>query len=600
MADSNMPSGSAGDTRRDVLKKMSGAAGTAAIASLAGCGGGGGGGGGNLPDDDPRAEYVNPDLSEERKIRDLRFLVQVEGYFPSRYATNDLIRENVNSALGTNIVLEALQETPRFELERQNKYDLMQYGWWAEFGGDPNPGIAWLYHSEGQRNFGRYNNPDYDEVIENNWETYDLDERQDYLYEAQEMIMEQRWANPYLHLELIHPYNTNVVDPDSVVEDYREQGSWVTWFNLEPAEENEDNVVVTNNNSPTNMINPYGNDTMSPARNFSPVEMMMDQLVKFDQDYNRVNWIAEEIIQEDSTTIRVPIRDDFVFHDGEPLTAEDVKYTYDLAIRTEPTLWKQNVTQYLESVDQTGDYEVVFNLSETFSPFTTAGFWSSPIVPKHFWQRVLEEEGAEDEPWQVGFQNRKMIGSGPFQYDTWNLDEEFVMTPFEDHPIVVPNVTRIQRPLDSTGAELQALIDGQYGYMDYWFGDNQQMQQALDEHDYLEAYQGPNNRTEQLMFQVGSRTEDGYGGPPTSDQAFRHAVSVIVSRTQQTFINEVYDGFGLETNTVIPPTVGFWHNDEWDVWDRGSNEKAVDILAEAGYEWDENGDLYHPEDAAHL
>ncbi|THE65062.1 hypothetical protein D8Y22_07490 [Salinadaptatus halalkaliphilus] len=570
------------ESRRSILKKMGATGVSLGTVSIAGCFGG----------EQETEEYDRPveeDLPEERRIeRTFEHMAYTEEYSPNRYATNELVVETVGDVLGIDYEMDIGEASVLDDREAEGDFDFFTYTWESEQGGDPDNVITFRYHSDGQRNFGGYSNEEYDEIAEQSRQEYDEDARQELIYEAQELIGELRWESQYLYNEGLYGYNTDVVDEDSVIVDGRLRGTWVTWTEIEPGPENDDGMVATNNWDATNQLNPFDQMTIGPARNVTPTLLMHDTFIRYTEEYEQVNWIAEDIETVDDTTIVVEISDEFEFHDGEPLTVEDVLWTYETILETEPAAYLTSVTDPLESIEQTGDNEVTFHLEEPYVPFTTLTFWQTPILPAHYWEEILDETDNHDTPWEVSFgDDRPIVGSGPFEYESWDQGEQFIQTANHDHPIAPPNIeTRVQRPLSSSAAELEALEQGEYGYLDYWFGNNEELADRIEDEPHLGMSAELDNMREATWMNVEE--------PPLDDVPFRQAYHAVVADLQPVFVEEIYDGYGETGHSPITPMIEFWHNPDVPGFE-GGPETAIEILADAGYVWDEDGNLYAPE-----
>lgn len=96
---------------------------------------------------------------------------------------------------------------------------------------------------------------------------------------------------------------------------------------------------------------------------------IFDTLVSWDADNNVIPILATEWEFLDEDSIQFKLREGVTFHDGEPFTAEDVKYTYERA--RDHTIVKNNFS-WLESVDVVDDYTVVINTIGAYSPVLNA------------------------------------------------------------------------------------------------------------------------------------------------------------------------------------------------------------------------------------
>jgi oligopeptide transport system substrate-binding protein len=165
---------------------------------------------------------------------------------------------------------------------------------------------------------------------------------------------------------------------------------------------------------------------------------IFDGILTFDNNLNSIPGIAESWeISPDGLVYTFQLRDDVLFHDGTPVTAEDVVYSF-TRIYDLPASESQMARDYLGHIagsdayanrqaKQVAGLEVLdphtvrITLKEPFGSFL-AVLAADPahIVPKHYVERVGATEFA-----------RKPIGSGPFQLAEWIDDQRIVMTAFE-------------------------------------------------------------------------------------------------------------------------------------------------------------------------
>ncbi len=124
-------------------------------------------------------------------------------------------------------------------------------------------------------------------------------------------------------------------------------------------------------------------------------------------------------ISEDATTFTFTVRDDVKWHDGKPLTTDDIVATFERAKSPPGDLSFKRLAsmKLLESITASGD-QVVFKLQSADVDFLQnfAGAWGI-ILPKH----VLEMEGGLNGP-------DRIIGSGPYVMGEQEL-EAFITTP---------------------------------------------------------------------------------------------------------------------------------------------------------------------------
>lgn len=124
--------------------------------------------------------------------------------------------------------------------------------------------------------------------------------------------------------------------------------------------------------------------------------------------------VATDYKWENDYTVRININENAKFSDGEPLTAEDVKYTFELGQRYS-VAWA-GIWTHLEKVETEGDYTVVFTLKQ--DPLNRLALIENmvnvAVQPQHIWAPI-EEENGYDESALANIFNEDPIGSGPYK-----------------------------------------------------------------------------------------------------------------------------------------------------------------------------------------
>jgi len=125
-------------------------------------------------------------------------------------------------------------------------------------------------------------------------------------------------------------------------------------------------------------------------------------------------------ISDDGLVITFQLRENIVFSDGEPMTAEDVVFTFDFTFNKDiKAPAQQAYFEPIKSVKATGKYEVVFTFRRPyFEALGMAG--GMEILPKHFYEKYLGDIEA--------FNTSKgiLLGSGPYKLTdpkNWSSDE---------------------------------------------------------------------------------------------------------------------------------------------------------------------------------
>jgi len=155
--------------------------------------------------------------------------------------------------------------------------------------------------------------------------------------------------------------------------------------------------------------------TTTFVRNFNPFNQTSARATTKDFIYeplaifNRLagaKWeyrLAESFeLADDLTSISFTLRDGLKWSDGEPLTVDDVIFTYDYLAKF-PALDFNSVSALMASVEKVDERTVRFNLKQPNSLVATT-IVGMPIVPEHIWKDVADP---------VTFANETPVGSGP-------------------------------------------------------------------------------------------------------------------------------------------------------------------------------------------
>jgi len=120
-------------------------------------------------------------------------------------------------------------------------------------------------------------------------------------------------------------------------------------------------------------------------------------------------------LSADGKTITLKLRDDITWSDGEPLTADDYVFTFDMIMSEQNTpLGRYPYDTYVESVVAQDPTTVVIILTDPLAAWQTSLFnW---VLPKHILQPVFDAEGTID---NAEWNRNPVPGVGPFVLDQW-------------------------------------------------------------------------------------------------------------------------------------------------------------------------------------
>lgn len=169
--------------------------------------------------------------------------------------------------------------------------------------------------------------------------------------------------------------------------------------------------------------------------------------------------LAEEFsISQDGLEIYFKLRDDICFSDGEPVTTDDVIFTFETI--TDPKVDAAGYANYfadVERYEKINDREIKFYMKKVY--FLSLGFLGGmPIHPKH----VYEYSNAEQ------FNNRRTnpVGSGPYVFEKWDVGSQVILNRNENYWGEKPKVKKLVfRFITNDTAALQALQAGEVDYL---------------------------------------------------------------------------------------------------------------------------------------
>ncbi len=328
-------------------------------------------------------------------------------------------------------------------------------------------------------------------------------------------------------------------------------------------------------------------DTLNPgaavlAESYTLFGLVFDTMYQLQLDGSFKLSLAESVnVSDDGLVYTYKIRDGVKFHDGEPLTAEDVAFTYHLYQDTEGYPWMGDYTYYFDSIEATDNNEVVITLSEAI-PNIDAQLVFLYVLPKHIW----ENEDA------VEFENTAMIGSGAFKMVEYKQNEFAHLAKNPDYFGDVPKIDElIFQTFENQDALVQAIKTGQVDMITEM--PNTAVATLKDDPNVEVVTGAPFSPgvTDIIIDQVTPENcppEDGVcsGHPALLDRNVRLALAYATDKKK--IIDVVLLGLGTPGTGLLPDGLGLWYNTdikdyEYDV------TQANQILDDAGY-LDADGD----------
>lgn len=271
--------------------------------------------------------------------------------------------------------------------------------------------------------------------------------------------------------------------------------------------------------------------------------------------------LVEEYEIEDDYTWDMTIKEGVTFHNGDELTAADVKFTLE-RVANDESLREHSHYRNIEEVEVIDEYHFKIH---TYEPepilLNRLSRIGSGILPKDY----IEEHG-----WDHFLENP--IGSGPFQFVSWDRDSKIVLEPYEEYfdgaieeweqivfRVIPEESTRIAELLTGGVDIISNVPDHEWN--------------RIKENDGTGIESVPGKGVAQLLV----RHNEEY---PTSDPRVREAIDLAIDN--KVLAEDVLGGAAIPVRSRVTPGNSAANEELYDTY-LYDPERAKELLAEAGY-----------------
>ena len=285
-----------------------------------------------------------------------------------------------------------------------------------------------------------------------------------------------------------------------------------------------------------------------------------DALMKPTPDGNPGYALAEShSVSPDGLTYEFVLRKGIMFHNGDPVTSDDVKFTWDRYHGGSQKLLRDSVA----AVETPDERRVVFRLKEPWPDFLTFYILSSGanwIVPRKYIEKVGD----------AGFK-KAPIGAGPYKLVSMDPGVGLVMEAYEAYWRKVPSVKRIvMKVIPDEATRLVALKRGE---VDFAYSIRGELAAEVKRTPGLKLELAPDAATYWMSF-----PEQWDPQSPWSNLKVRQAAALAVDYDT---INKALNlGYSRVTSNIVPQHLKFFLATPRPVYDPA---KARALLAEAGH-----------------
>ena len=289
--------------------------------------------------------------------------------------------------------------------------------------------------------------------------------------------------------------------------------------------------------------------------------------------YVRMSWVFETLIWKDKngyipglaekwsfdsekTAFSFDLNPKAKWHDGEPVTAEDVVFTIEY-FKKHPYRWI--TVDYIDRAEAAGPNRVMITLAEPYSPFMSDIGGTMPIIPKHIWETV-DDPKAYDDP-------KAFIGSGPYIFRDFNKAQgTYLYEAFDDYYRGRPKADRLIYV--RTGKALVSLMTGQVDLANI----RPEMAEPLKKKG-LVVIENERGWNKKLMI--------NHKKPPFDQKAFRQALAYAIDR--QEVIDKAHRGFASPASFGLLTVDHEMYNPDTPTYPHDP-DKARELIESLGYE----------------
>ena len=310
-------------------------------------------------------------------------------------------------------------------------------------------------------------------------------------------------------------------------------------------------------------LDPHFETTAPGSWVFSQV---LEPLITVNQDMEIEGRLATDWEFIDATRLRFTLRQDVTFHDGTPFNAEAVKYTWDRGLEGDPPGRWASLAGPVAGVEIVDEYTVDLVAERPYGPLMlTATMPYTGVVSPTAAEELGEEFG------------RNPVGTGPFRFVEWRSNERIVLEANEDYWRGRPALDRVVfRTIPEEGARMLSL---QTGEVDMVLLPTPSDLPALEADPNFTVEGAPGVGVVYLAFNLAM--------PIVDDVRVRQAIAHAVDR--QLIVDAILEGGGvLATSVIGEPVFGY---SDMELTERYpyDPERALELLAEAGYTQGDDG-----------
>ena len=325
-------------------------------------------------------------------------------------------------------------------------------------------------------------------------------------------------------------------------------------------------------------------DTLNPGtavltEAYTMFALVYDSMYTYNLDGSYSLSLAESVDRSaDGLSYTYKIRSGIKFHDGQPLTARDVAFTYNLNKAHAEYPYMNPYTAYMESITAPDDTTVLIRLNAAI-PNIESQLVFQYVLPAHVWQAHADGAAA------VEFENETLIGSGPFKMLEYKQGEFVRLGANKQHFSRPPKVDEvIFQTIGNPDALVQAVSTGQVDMITELPNAAAEKLGKAPNVKVVSAAPFAPAVSDIIFNQATSASCPSKsactGNVALQDRQVRMALAHATNKQQ--LIDVLLLGKGTPGLTLIPNGLGMWFNNSLQDYEYNP-AKANKILDDAGY-----------------
>ncbi|OHW62488.1 oligopeptide-binding protein AppA precursor [Andreesenia angusta] len=341
-----------------------------------------------------------------------------------------------------------------------------------------------------------------------------------------------------------------------------------------------------------------GFETLNPFMRKSQSNYYFDRLIfeglfSTEKNLDVAPCLAESYTMGDGArSINIVLKENLKFHDGSPLTSEDVKFTVEVlkSATSDPEQLEKLSPLYLEGglydvgriseVNTKSNREVEIVFRDSFSD-----------APEYLTFPIVSKAALGDESKALESEDYNAVGTGPYKVEAVDSLKEVQLQRNVEYWSSKPNIETVKGKIladeELAKTSFEAGIVHAVSDLDYleW--------ESFAQNDKVHINSFPSNRYEFLAFNFGKDYFQGEEG-----KSMREAVSYGINREQ--ILKNIYLGYGEIVDSPVNPSSWLSLKSDVKESEKYSVEKSQEILKSMGYQDRDNDGLLENEDGENI